>query len=235
MIKNNGFESPTIHFRLFYRFREIEVFTDFLLEIAAQIYICLLLSKRPFVFRKKILVMTDALLFMLNKLINNMNSILRFFVPFAFFLILMSCEVDPCEGVSCDNGVCDPVSGDCICSRGYQTDSDGICTIQWTTKFIGTYAVSDSCTGPNVGTTTYNAAISAVDEINLSLSNFGNTGRAVPAMHTNSVNFEIDWTSNDTVFSGTGVLVDTFVRINYMVNDTTNHRIDTCTAIYTRM
>lgn len=180
--------------------------------------------------------MTNSLLFMLNKLINNMNFILRFFVPIAFvFCLLISCEVDPCEGLSCDNGVCDAVSGDCICTRGYQTNSDGICTIQWTTKFSGMYAVSDSCTGPNVGTTTYNAAIVAVDEVNLSLSNLGNTGQSVPATHTNSVNFEINWASNDTLFSGTGVLIDTFVRISYMVNDTTNHRIDTCTAIYTKM
>jgi hypothetical protein len=205
---------------------------DFLLEIALQIYICLF----TFVFRKKILVMIHSLLFMLNKLINHMNSILRLFIPVVFvFLMLMSCEVDPCEGLSCDNGVCDAVSGECICTRGYQTNPDGICTIQWTAKFSGTYAVSDSCTGPNAGTSTYNATISAVDEANLTLSNLGNRGRNVSATHTNSINFEIDWTSNDTVYTGTGVLVDTFIRINYMVNDTTNHRIDTCTAIYTRM
>lgn len=171
-----------------------------------------------------------------NKLINYMNFILRLFAPVAFIVfMLISCEVDPCESVSCDNGVCDAVSGDCICTRGYQTNLDGICTIQWTTKFNSNYTVSDSCTGPNAGSSTYNAAITAVDEANLSLSNFGNTGRSVPATHTNSINFEIDWTSNDTVFSGTGVLVDTFVRVNYMINDTTNQRIDTCMAIYTRM
>jgi len=164
-----------------------------------------------------------------------MNFILRLFIPISFALfMLISCEVDPCERLSCDNGVCDAVSGECICTRGYQTNPDGICTILWTTKFSGTYAVSDSCTGPNTGTTNYSATITAVDEANLSLSNFGNTGRVVPATHTNSINFEIDYKSNDTVFSGTGVLVDTFVRINYMINDTTNQRIDTCTAIYTR-
>jgi len=165
-----------------------------------------------------------------------MNFILRLFVPISFvFFMLISCEVDPCEGLSCDNGVCDAISGDCICIGGYQTDSDGICTVKWTTKFNGSYAVSDSCTGPNAGTTTYNAAIIAVDAANLSLSNFGNTGRTVPAAHLNSMNFEINWASNDTVFSGTGILVDTLVRISYMINDTTNQRIDTCTAIYTKM
>lgn len=165
-----------------------------------------------------------------------MNFILRLFIPIVFVcLMLLSCEADPCEGLSCDNGVCDAVSGECICTRGYQTNLDGICTIQWTTKFSGNYAVSDSCTGPNAGTTTYNATISAVDEANLTLSNFGNTGRAVPATHTNSVNFEIDWTSNDTIFSGTGVLADTLVRISYMINDTSNQRIDTCTAIYIKI
>lgn len=180
--------------------------------------------------------MTDSLLFMLNKSINFMNFILRLFIPIVFVcLLLISCEADSCDGLSCDNGVCDAVSGDCICTRGYQTDPDGICTIQWTTKFGGNYAVSDSCTGPNTGTITYNASIVAVDAENLSLSNFGNTGRTVPAKHTNSINFEIDYSSNDTVFSGTGVLVDTFVRISYMINDTTNHRIDTCTAIYTQL
>lgn len=165
-----------------------------------------------------------------------MNFILRLFVPVVFVcLLLISCEADPCDGLSCDNGVCDAVSGNCICTRGYQTDPEGICTIQWTTKFGGSYAVSDSCTGPNAGTTTYNASIVAVDAENLSLSNFGNMGRSIPAQHTNSINFEIDYSSNDTVFSGTGVLVDTFVRISYMINDTTNHRIDTCTAIYTQL
>lgn len=164
-----------------------------------------------------------------------MNLILRLFTSMVFFLLIISCEEDPCESVSCANGVCDVVSGTCICSNGYQGDADGICTIKWSTKFDAAYTVSDSCTGPNAGTTIYNASIVAVDETNLSLLNFGNTGRVVPAAHTNFVNFEINWTSNDTVFSGTGSLIDTLVRINYMINDTTNQRIDTCTAIYTKI
>lgn len=166
-----------------------------------------------------------------------MSNIVRFFMSTVFiFVVLISCETDPCEGVSCDNGVCDAISGECICSRGYQTDLNGICTVTWTTKMIGSYTVSDSCIGPNAGTTTYNSTIAAVDEANLTLSNLGNTGRTVPATHTNFTNFEIDWKSNDTIFSGTGTwVVDTLIQIEYMINDTTNQRIDTCLATYTRL
>ncbi|BDS14294.1 hypothetical protein [Aureispira anguillae] len=162
-----------------------------------------------------------------------MNHILRLCTTLVFFFfVFTSCETDPCENISCDKGVCDAVSGKCICSRGYQADDNGICTILWTAKFANSYAVSDSCTGPNAGTHHYNSTITAIDAENLSLSNFGNTGRSIPAKHTNSTSFEINLSSHDTIFSGTGSLVDTTLIVNYMIHDTTNHRIDTCTATF---
>lgn len=153
------------------------------------------------------------------------------------FLILFfaSCTTNLCDGVSCDNGVCDAVSGNCICISGYQTDNSGVCTVKWTTKFSAAYSVSDTCTGPNAGLTTYSSTITAIDEQNLSLSNFGNIGRSINAKHKTSTTFEINTRSNDTIFSGSGSLIDTTLVINYMINDTTNQRIDTCMATFTKL
>lgn len=159
--------------------------------------------------------------------------------PFAWltFLILFftSCTTDPCDGVACDNGVCDAVSGKCICSRGYQIDNSGVCTVMWTTKFAANYNVSDTCTGSNAGLTVYNSTITAIDAQNLSISNFGNTGRSIAIEQNTSATFEIDLTSNDTIFLGSGSLVDTILVINYTINDTTNQRIDACTATFTKL
>lgn len=165
-----------------------------------------------------------------------MKSTLHFFYFLGFlFLTLISCETDPCKNVSCDNGVCDSVSGKCICSRGYQADDNGICTIEWSTKFAHNYTVSDSCTGPNAGQMNYLSTITALDPENLHLSKLGNANRPIPAKHTNSTSFEINFSSNDTVFSGSGSLIDTTLIINYYINDTTNQRIDTCMATFNRL
>lgn len=165
-----------------------------------------------------------------------MKYLLGPFIGLTFLILFFSsCTTDPCDGVSCDNGVCDAVSGKCICTRGYQTDNSGVCTIKWTTKFAANYTVSDTCTGPNAGLTTYNSTITAIDEQNLSISNFGNIGRSMTAKHKTSTTFEINTTSNDTIFSGNGSLLDTILTINYMINDTTNQRIDTCMATFTKL
>lgn len=54
---------------------------------------------------------------------------------------MTSCEVDPCNDVTCDNGgTC--VDGDCVCATGYEgTD----CSTLVRAKFIGNYNTNETC------------------------------------------------------------------------------------------
>lgn len=165
-----------------------------------------------------------------------MSSIARAIALFSVITIsLLSCNQDPCNGKNCDNGVCDAVSGDCICIDGYQFGADNLCTVEWTTKFVKSYTVTDSCIGMNPGSTTYPVVITSTSPTTLSLDNLGNKGLAMTATHTNSTNFTINETlSNGKVVVGTGSLLnDTIFTINYIYGDTTQaSQIDTCTASF---
>ncbi len=152
---------------------------------------------------------------------------------FISLLFLISCDEDPCEGINCDKGVCDSVTGFCICSDGYQRDSSDICTIMWSTKFAGSYTVTDSCTGTNPGTTIYPVTITTSSPTTFDLSTIGSLGQSIKGTHTNSTSFEIDSIfAGGTILTGTGMLLDTTFVINYILNDTVSGNIDTCTASF---
>lgn len=163
-----------------------------------------------------------------------MNNVYQIIASLSLILLLLvACEDNPCEGINCDNGVCDTVTGICLCTRGYQRDSADICTITWTSKHVGTYSVTDSCTGSNAGNQSYAASISALSPTELELSRLGNLGQTVTGRHSNSVFFDVDTVfSGGIVLNGSGSWNDTAIVINYIVHDTVNATIDTCAAIF---
>ena len=153
------------------------------------------------------------------------------------WLLLIACETDPCENINCDQGVCDAISGECLCSRGYRTNDEGICTLTWTEKYAATYSVYDSCKGPNAGVQTYNSNLVIIDPTQLRWENYNNTGRNLVLTQPTFSTVEINIQSNDTLFSGSGNWqeADTSLTLEYRIADTTNQRIDTCFAKFTRL
>lgn len=176
-----------------------------------------------------------------NEQINQPNNWIKmnfnFRYPGSFLLglfLLVSCESDPCEGINCDNGVCDTVTGLCICSRGYQRDTTDICNQTWTEKFVGNYAVEDSCTGTNAGTSFYPSSVTALSASSLELSVLGNLTQAVTGKLNNSSIFVVDSVfSGGFVLTGSGSLLDSTIVLNYILSDTMTGVVDTCTAIFT--
>lgn len=164
-------------------------------------------------------------------------SRLSFALLCSCWLLLAACETDPCENLNCDQGVCDAISGECLCSRGYRTNDEGICTLTWTELYAATYSVYDTCKGPNAGSQTYNSTLVAIQPDQLRWDNYGNTGRSLvllqPTFSTVTINIE----RNDTLFIGSGNWqeTDTSLTLNYRIADTTNQRIDTCFATFTRL
>lgn len=144
-------------------------------------------------------------------------------------LNLTACTEDLCEGLNCENGVCEPIVGKCICIDGYQTDSSGICTVQWSDKFIGIYNAFDSCTGTNPGSQNYQNSLIALSSTQLSIDSIRHLNSPILARLYNSTSFSIDTIfSPGTIISGNGIYTDSNIVINYIVNDTINNLIDTC-------
>lgn len=164
-------------------------------------------------------------------------SHLRFFLFCSCWLFLTACQTDPCKNINCDKGVCDAVSGKCLCVRGYRTNNEGICTLTWTEQYAATYSVYDSCKGPNAGVQTYNSKLVAVAPNKLRWDNYGNTGRSLSIVQPTFSTVSIDIQSNDTLFTGSGnwKKSDTSLTLEYKIADTTNQRIDTCFATFTRL
>ncbi|MDC0230829.1 hypothetical protein OAK19_02595 [Aureispira] len=158
------------------------------------------------------------------------------FSTYLLFFILVSCDTNPCDGINCDNGVCDTVTGTCLCIGGYEQDTSGICTVQWTTKMAGNYAVSDSCTGSNPGTINYSVNVTSISPKTIDFSTLGTLGKPIMGAHNSSTAFVIDTTfSNGTILTGSGLLINTTFVLNYIVNDTIGGSIDTCMATFTRL
>ena len=159
----------------------------------------------------------------------------RFCLLLSFcFVLLMSCETDPCENRDCAFGVCNEVSGDCICLRGYQWDEEQRCTVPWTNTYAGSYEVYDSCVGANAGVQTYNSQLVAQDTTTLLWTNFGNRGQSLPVQHSTSTILFVDWARNDTIITGNSLIINEVLSINYILRDTTNQRNDTCYTVFTR-
>jgi hypothetical protein len=154
-----------------------------------------------------------------------------------YCLLFTACESDPCEGLNCEQGVCDATSGECLCSRGYRTDDEGICTLTWSDFYAVTYSVYDSCKGPNAGVQTYTSNLTAAAPDQLLWENYRNTGRSLLLTQPTFSTVTVDIQSNDTLWTGTGTWqeLDNSLALEYLLNDTTNQRIDTCFVQFTRL
>jgi hypothetical protein len=169
------------------------------------------------------------------------TKMFRFFsIVSVVIAVAISCEESPCTSLNCnasnaETGICNEVSGTCICIDGWQTGSNGICAVEWTEKFVGLYSVSDTCYGSSPDTTiVYPVTIVSTSPETLTFSNLGNKNQLVKATHTNSTTFTVsDTISNGIILRGTGVLVDTTLVLSYILNDSINgNGLDTCVATF---
>jgi hypothetical protein len=113
------------------------------------------------------------------------------------------------------------------CATGYE-GSD--CKTLSSTKFVGTYAVTEDCGGAyNMTITTASTTTSVV------FSNLGNFAVATPAVVTaaangNSVTFTNFIDAQGRKFTGSGTLSGSTLTVNYTVTFSDN-TTETCTAV----
>ena len=163
-----------------------------------------------------------------------MKSLLKSLASvFVFAILWTSCDTDPCKDVVCgDEGVCN--EGICVCNLGYEKDSAGLCNTMWSTKFVGTYNISDSCSNPPQ-TYLYQSTATQVDAQTINVSNFGGFQNAINVEVTSSFDLSINNVTDagNRVINGTGFINGTDITLNYVVTFT-DGTMDTCTAMYTR-
>ena len=82
------------------------------------------------------------------------NTFQTLFLLFAL-LLGFSCS-NPCKDVNCGNGICNKDNGDCSCNDGWVQDTNGLCTIANSDKFVGTWKVVENCPS---GTYNYEVSI----------------------------------------------------------------------------
>lgn len=60
-----------------------------------------------------------------------------------------SCDTDPCKDLEgkCGSGTC--FEGTCVCDEGYEADASGVCTVEWSAKFVGSYLGTEASVSAN--------------------------------------------------------------------------------------
>lgn len=104
---------------------------------------------------------------------------------------------------------------DDTCPSGYEgTD----CKTLMSTKFIGTYAGSETCT---VGNDNYEVSLNALSDNNMkmTLKNLYNDNYSLTVTITESNKFSISGTDKGVTFTGDGVLSGSTLSITYTAND----------------
>jgi hypothetical protein len=135
-----------------------------------------------------------------------------------------SCETDPCKDVVCgDFGQC--VEGTCVCNTGYEADAAGLCNTLQRAKFLGSFAVSDSCS--NSGTASYTCPITANtgDISTVNITNFwGTFTNAVTAtVSGNTITIARQQPDNDNFYVvGTGTISGTVITFSYTITNETD-------------
>lgn len=151
-------------------------------------------------------------------------------------MFTISCEKDPCEDVTCQNGgtateINDGEDCECDCAEGYEGE---FCETEWREDFLATYDVTDQC---NSGTYQYESTVSSVSGsvTELSIGNAGGFNNSISATITDSVSIEIpfqedasgrDWEGTGTYDPSTETLT-----ISYTVTFDDGSE-DECTGTY---
>lgn len=127
---------------------------------------------------------------------------------FSFSLAtFQSCETDPCDGITCENGgFCN--LGACLCTTGFEGST---CATEWSAKFVSGYDATDMCDSDNY---VWTSTVTRTDVDAVSISNFGGFAVDVPATVVQSVvdsNIGDQLSINNTdiagrVFTGTGII-----------------------------
>lgn len=157
-------------------------------------------------------------------------------------MLVVSCNTDPCKDITCgDFGACD--EGLCICEAGYEQDADGLCSVEEREKFIGTWAVAETC---NNSSANYTSVISknggGINMINLSNMYTSFQNAVVATVTGNTFTIARQEPDNDGFFiESTGTVtineLETRVNLTYTVTD---ERVpgaivtDNCTATFTK-
>ena len=165
-----------------------------------------------------------------------MKSLLKSLASvFVFAIMWTSCDVDPCKDVVCgDEGVCN--EGICVCNLGYEKDSAGLCNVMWSSKFVGTYNIQDSCYGISGNQTyLYQSVATQVDAQTIAVSNFAGFNNSVNVEVTSSFDLSLNNVvdAGNRTFNGTGYINGDDITLNYVVTYSDN-TTDTCVAQYTR-
>lgn len=142
-----------------------------------------------------------------------------------------ACESDPCKDLEgkCGNGSC--FEGTCVCDQGYEADAEGVCNVQWSAKFVGTYTGTD-CGFPLSSPVII--AATAADKIDI--TNFGGfqiVGK-LTATVSSSTGLTLDGTDNQNrKFTGTASISGNTITGSYTVTypDNTSEQ---CTFTYTK-
>lgn len=137
---------------------------------------------------------------------------------------MVSCETDPCNDVTCNNGgLC--VDGDCVCATGYEgTD----CSTLVRAKYLGSKNVNETC---SQSTDSYAVTISAgATDTEVTISNLYDAGFVV----TGTVNANGGITINNQTF-GTGTISGSVTEnggvLTFNFTIAVAGQSDTCTAV----
>jgi len=143
----------------------------------------------------------------------------------------VNCATDYCAVLTCDatGGVKTAVDDacDCVCNAGYEGAD---CATLERAKFIGSYLVSDNCSGSGISTYTISVdPASAVTTVLISnfWNEFVNNVTATVSGNTITIANQAPDSDGFTV-SGTGTYANGILILNYTVSDGTNS--DVCQA-----
>ena len=153
----------------------------------------------------------------------------------AFLMFTPACDKDNCKDVECGSGTC--FEGVCDCDLGFETDTEGVCTIESRAKFLGNYNSTETC---NTGSGAYSNVISpvAADASQVNISNFGDSGLNVTAT-VNGDEITVPSTTldfgggNSFQVTGDGRISGSVITMEYEARQN-GSIVFTCTATMTR-